>query len=213
MLTFRTATLPRMVWRGPILVLLLAAAIGRPSLAQEKPKFSPKSSPAAKPSSTKPVADPALIDQQGYQDILGKYRGKPLLVNFWATWCEPCRDEYPMLNELAKKYAPQGLRVVGISLDSDGEMILVRRFLARNQPIFPNFRKRPGKEEQFINAIYAKWTGAIPASFFYAPDGRLIGQIIGESTRDNYEAAIRTLLASGAADTPGTPSGSMPGHE
>ncbi len=189
MLTFRTATLPRMVWRGPILVLLLAAAIGRPSLAQEKPKFSPKSSPAAKPSSTKPVADPALIDQQGYQDILGKYRGKPLLVNFWATWCEPCRDEYPMLNELAKKYAPQGLRVVGISLDSDGEMILV------------------------INAVYAKWSGAIPASFFYAADGRLIGQIIGESTRDNYEAAIRTLLASDATNTPGTPPGSMPGHE
>ena len=213
MLTFRRAALPRMIWSGAILVLLLAAAIGLPSLAQERPKSSPKSSPAAKPPSTKPVADPALIDQQGYQDILGKYRGKPLLINFWATWCEPCREEYPMLNELAKKYAPQGLRVVGISLDDDGEMILVRRFLARNQPVFPNFRKRPGKEEQFINAIYAKWTGAIPASFFYAPDGRLIGQIIGESTRDNYEAAIRTLLASGATDTPGTPSGSMPGHE
>src|SRR5260370_31756721 len=130
MLTFRTAALPGMLWAGAILALLLAAAIGRPSLAQEKPK----SSPAAKPSSTKRVADPALIDQQGYQEILGKYRGKPLLINFWATWCEPCRDEYPMLNELAKKYAPQGLRVVGISLDSDGEMILVRRFLAPNQP-------------------------------------------------------------------------------
>src|SRR5260370_13364499 len=157
MLTFRTAALPRMIWSGAILALLLAAAMGRHSLPQEKPK----SSPAARALPSKRVADPALMDQQGYQDILGKYRGKPLLINFWATWCEPCRDEYPMLNELAKKYAPQGLRVVGISLDSDGEMILVRRFLARNQPVFPNFPKPPGKQEQFINALHAKRPRAI----------------------------------------------------
>src|SRR4029077_616735 len=49
--------------------------------------------------------DPQMIDAPAYQKLLEKYRGKPVLVNFWATWCEPCRDEYPMLNELAKQYA------------------------------------------------------------------------------------------------------------
>ena len=73
--------------------------------------------------------DPLLIDTQGYERILQEYKGKPLLVTFWATWCEPCRDEYPMLNELAKQYASQGLRVVGVSLDQDGDLILMRRFL------------------------------------------------------------------------------------
>src|SRR5438445_1521345 len=175
MLTFRTAALPRIIWSGAILVLLLAAAIGRPSLAQERPK----SSPAAKPPSTKPIADPALIDQQGYQDILGKYRGKPLLVNFWATWCEPCREEYPMINDLARQYAPQGLIVVGISLDDDGEITLMRHFLARNKPVFPNYRKRPGSEEVFINAVNPKCNGAIPATFFYGRDGGEGGQLGG----------------------------------
>jgi len=52
--------------------------------------------------------DLELIDAQGYQKLVEQYRGKPLLVNFWATWCEPCRHEYPMLNEMAKQYAPQG---------------------------------------------------------------------------------------------------------
>src|SRR5258707_854107 len=93
--------------------------------------------------------DPAIIDAQGYQKLLEQYKGKPLLVTFWATWCEPCRDEYPMLSALAKQYAPQGLKVVGVSLDDDGDLILMRRFLARYKPIFPNYRKKAGGEEAF----------------------------------------------------------------
>ena len=80
---------------------------------------------------TTPSRDPALIDVEAYQKLLAAYHGKPLLVTFWATWCEPCRDEYPMLNELAKQYAPQGLKVIGVSMDDDGDLILMRRFLAR----------------------------------------------------------------------------------
>src|SRR3989442_15994933 len=71
--------------------------------------MTPLAAPQA-PKATVP-RDPEMIDAQGYQKLLEQYRGKPLLVTFWATWCEPCRDEYPMLNELAKQYAPQGLKV------------------------------------------------------------------------------------------------------
>src|SRR5271167_4987051 len=89
--------------------------------------------------------DPELIDLHGYENILQQYKGKPLLVTFWATWCEPCRDEYPMLNEMAKQYAPQGLNVVGVDLDQDGDLILTRRFIARYKPVFPNYRKKKGE--------------------------------------------------------------------
>jgi thiol-disulfide isomerase/thioredoxin len=139
--------------------------------------------------------DPKLIDPQGYQKILEQYKGKPLLVTFWATWCEPCRDEYPMLNELAKQYAPQGLKVVGVSLDQDGDLILMRRFLARYKPIFPNYRKKKGEEDAFIQAVMPGWNGSIPASVFYARDGRQIGHLVGAGDRETYEAAIRTLLS------------------
>jgi thiol-disulfide isomerase/thioredoxin len=141
--------------------------------------------------------DPQLIDIQGYQKILDQYKGKPLLVTFWATWCEPCRDEYPMLNELAKQYAPKGLHVVGLDLDEDGDRILMRRFLARYQPIFPNYRKKKGEESAFFQAVLPGWSGAIPASFLYAKDGRQIGHVLGASNRETYEEAIRSLLASG----------------
>ena len=141
--------------------------------------------------------DPELIDAQGYQKLVEQYRGKPLLVNFWATWCEPCRHEYPMLNELAKQYAPQGLKVVGVSLDDDGDLILMRRFLARYSPVFPNYRKRAGGEEAFRQAALAGWNGSLPVSVFYAKDGRQIAHVLGEGSRETYEATIRSLLAAG----------------
>ena len=139
--------------------------------------------------------DPELIDTQGYQKLLQQYKGKPLLVTFWATWCEPCRDEYPMLNELAKQYAPQGLKVVGVSLDQDGDLILMRRFLARYKPVFPNYRKKKGDEDAFVQAVLPKWDGAIPASVFYAKDGQQIGHLVGAGDHDTYEAAIKMLLS------------------
>jgi thiol-disulfide isomerase/thioredoxin len=139
--------------------------------------------------------DPELIDIQGYQKLLQQYRGKPLLVNFWATWCEPCRDEYPMLNELAKQYAPQGLKVVGVSLDQDGDLILMRRFLARYKPIFPNYRKKKGEEDAFTQAVLPGWNGSIPASVFYARDGQQVGHFVGAGDHDSYVAAIKKLLS------------------
>lgn len=107
-----------------------------------------------------------------------------------------------MLNELARQYTPQGLVVLGISLDEDAEITLVRHFLARYKPVFPNYRIRPGNAEEFANAVDPKWRGAIPATFFYSRDGRELGQLIGEHSRAEFERAIRAVLGTA------TPSGS-----
>jgi thiol-disulfide isomerase/thioredoxin len=135
------------------------------------------------------------------------------MVYFWATWCEPCREEYPMLVEVARQYAPKGLVVFGISLDEDAEVTLARRFLERNRPDFPNYRKRPGNEEAFINAVDPKWTGAIPATFFYSRAGREVGRLIGEHKREEFERAIQALLEPDAKSSfrHGARTGS-PGH-
>jgi len=157
----------------------------------------------AAPQASKTAAprDPKMIDAQAYQKLLEQNRGKAVLVNFWATYCEPCRDEYPMLNELAKQYAPQGLRVIGVSMDDDGDLILMRRFLARYKPVFPNYRKKTGEEaefRQFTQSVLPSWNGSLPATFFYGKDGKQAGHMFGEGPRDAYEAAIRTLLAPGS---------------
>jgi cytochrome c biogenesis protein CcmG/thiol:disulfide interchange protein DsbE len=167
------------------LAACLTAAIVTPAQTQ----------PARKSAST----DLPLIDAQGYTQLVEKHRGQPLIITFWATWCEPCRDEYPMLNELVKQYAPQGLKVIGVNLDDDGDLILMRRFMARYKPVFPNVRKRKGGEADFTQSVFPGWNGAIPATFFYARDGRQIGHLIGENSRDTYDAAIRMTLSSGGA--------------
>src|SRR3984957_12043906 len=155
--------------------------------------------PQASKGPTRP--DPKIIDAQGYQELVEQYRGKPLLGPFCATRGEACREEYPMLNELAKEYGPKGLHVVGVNLDDDGDLILMRRFIARYNPVFPNFRKKMGGESEFVQAVLPGWKGEIPASVFYAKDGRQIGHLVGENNRETYEAAIRMVLSSGDGST------------
>lgn len=162
--------------------------------------------PPAKPN----ASDPAVIELRDYQTLLEKHRGKPLLVNFWATWCEPCRDEFPMLNELTRAYGPRGLQVMGVSLDEDVDINLVRRFLARMNPVFSNFRKKPGKDQEFINGVHAKWSGALPATFFYDREGRLIATLVGEHARPEFEKVIQQLLQSSSPAAAGAARRSAP---
>ena len=143
--------------------------------------------------------DPPVIDAQGYARIVQQHRGKPLLITLWATWCEPCRDEYPMLNELAKEYEPKGLQVVGINYDQEGDLILMRRFIARYKPIFPNFRKKQGDEAEFTQAVMPGWSGALPASVFYNKYGKQVNHVLGAGSHETYENAIRQLLAEDSA--------------
>lgn len=173
---------------------LALAGISLPSPAQTASgKPTPKS---AKPA----AADLPLIDLAGYNQALAKYRGKPLVVTFWATWCEPCRDEFPLVVRLYKQYSSQGLAIFGVSLDDDSDMNLVRRFLARNQPGFPSYRQKPGIDvDSFYRGVNPAWTGTMPETIFYGRDGRIIGHFVGEQPRAAFEEGIRQVLASPGA--------------
>jgi hypothetical protein len=104
-----------------------------------------------------------------------------------------------MLNELAKQYGPMGLQVVGVDFDDEGDLILMRRFIARYKPVFPNYRKQRGDEAAFTQAVWPDWNGALPASFLYDKDGKQVGRMLGAGTRETYEAAIRQLLSGASA--------------
>ncbi|HMD32120.1 MAG TPA: TlpA disulfide reductase family protein [Candidatus Acidoferrales bacterium] len=167
-----------------------AAAHGQSIPAAE----SPAAAPAGKTANATTQKTLEVVDADRYLALVAGHHGKPLMVTFWATWCEPCRDEYPLLNELAKQYAAKGLKIVGVSMDDDGDLILMRRFIARNKPVFPNYRQRGGVNSAFTQVVSPGWTGAMPATFFYDRDGRQVNMVLGEGTRPRFEAAIQAIL-------------------
>ena len=168
-------------------VLAATLFLGRPRAAEATP--GPTAAPQA--------GDPALIDLDSYRNIVGKYRGKGVMVSFWATWCVPCRNEYPMIVSLAKEYEHQGLAVVGVDLDEDAEMEPVRRFLSENRPNFPNFRVKSGSDgDAFYQGINPDWRGEMPETDFYGRDGHLARYFVGSKGKDAYVQAIRLILLS-----------------
>lgn len=162
-----------------------------------------QSSPAKPASPATKHATPAelsLIDLAGYTQVVSKFHGRPLLVTFWATWCEPCEIEFPMMVDLAREYEPKGLSVVGVNMDDDSDLDLVRHFLSKNHPDFRSYRQKPGIDlDGFYRGINPAWNGAMPETIFYGRDGRIAEHFIGLQPRAAYESAIREILASPAA--------------
>ena len=80
------------------------------------------------------MPEPTLVDLQGGSHTLAEWRGKVLVVNFWATWCPPCREEMPEFDDLQKELGDKGLQFVGVAIDDPA---VVRDFLAKHPVIYP----------------------------------------------------------------------------
>jgi thiol-disulfide isomerase/thioredoxin len=114
------------------------------------------------------------------------YKGKVVLVNFWATWCGPCKMEIPDMVKLYSQYKEQGLVVVGISIDdSPAQLQTFMRELHMNYPVV---QMRPEVEDAW-GPFYG-----YPTSFIVARDGSICTKHIGPATHDQFESEIRGLL-------------------
>jgi thiol-disulfide isomerase/thioredoxin len=178
-----------------VLAAWAAAWLGLAAAPAARAQSNGKEEPAGRAANESKTGGLELVDLTGYRKIVAEHRGQPLLVSFWATWCEPCQAEFPLINQLARKYGPKGLAVVGISLDQEADLNVERDFLKKMQPVFPSYRKQTGNDDAFIRGIAPDWDGAIPATAFYSRDGRLAAFTIGESSRSDAEKTIEQLLA------------------
>jgi thiol-disulfide isomerase/thioredoxin len=144
--------------------------------------------------------DLPLVDLASYKQVLAKYRGKPVMVTFWATWCDPCRAEYPMIVNLAKQYAPKGLVVFGVDLDADSDLKLVHQFIAEHHPGFPNYRQdQKINADEFYRGVNPDWSGSMPHTVFYGRDGHIVRYFVGERPADAFEHAIQSILVAPTA--------------
>ena len=147
----------------------------------------------------KPAPQFALEDLSGKKVSLADYKGKAVLINFWATWCGPCKVETPWLVDLRNQYAAKGFEILGISTDeidrSDAKM-------------FGETRKEIGDFVQKLHMPYpvliegdslSKPYGgldAMPTSFFVDRNGKIVAATMGISSKDDIEANIQKALGS-----------------
>lgn len=151
--------------QGSTLRPIVAASAPAAAELEEAP------SPRAIPEQLPPIALPGL---SGKPRSLEEWRGRPLVVNFWATWCEPCRREIPLLKRLRHEHAADGLEVVGIAIDSGEE---VRKYAAARGIDYPLL---VGEDGGLAAANALGMDTVLPFSVFADREGRILALKVGE---------------------------------
>jgi peroxiredoxin len=176
------------VKRDPIILIVVALVISIMLVFGIQKARHSSGPPGAGKLQGQPAPDFTLASLDGKTLKLSDYRGKAVLLNFWATWCEPCKIEMPWFADLQKKYEAQGLQVLGIAMDdaTPKEIGEFAHKLGVNYPILV------GKEEvgtQYGGVQY------LPSTFYISRDGKIIDRVFGLVSRSEIENNIRKALA------------------
>jgi thiol-disulfide isomerase/thioredoxin len=124
---------------------------------------------------TQPTPPPKVtqIDETGLKDLL-KPKGKPVLINFWATWCGPCREEFPDLVEIGKDHKDK-IDLITVTLDEPSEInTTVPQFLSQMGSDSPTFLLNTRDQDAAINLVSKDWTGALPFTILINAQGQTV---------------------------------------
>src|SRR5437868_10149720 len=144
-----------------------------------------------------------LLDADGIKRLLARAappNDRPLLVNFWATWCEPCREEFPDLVKIKGQYPSERLDFVIVSLDDAADIgKAVPEFLAQTHAgSLPAYLLNAADQEAAINLVDPTWSGELPATFLYDRAGKMVFKHKGRVKPDELRAAIEQTLGAKA---------------
>ena len=169
------------------LLLMAAALLALTACVQDATPDYRDTVQAASNEERKPAPDFTLKDAEGRDVKLSDYKGKVVLLNFWATWCGPCKIEMPWFVEFQRKYKDRGFSVIAVSLDDEGWEV-VRPFADRLELNFPVVVGS--------NEMADKYGGvaALPTSFIIDKEGLIVTSHMGLVGRGAYEEDIEALL-------------------
>ncbi|MBL8343254.1 MAG: TlpA family protein disulfide reductase [Rubrivivax sp.] len=165
--------------RAPLVLAAAGAAAAAAGLAVGWWRQRAGADPAAATSAPAGVHELRFLQPDGQELALARFRGKPLLLNFWATWCPPCLREMPALDRFAREFAPRGWQVVGIAADQDKP---VREFLSRN-PVSYSIALA-GFEAIALSRSLGNEAGALPFTVAFDGAGKALHRHLGETSFD-----------------------------
>ena len=180
----------RIIIRSVVVVLVSVLLLTFSAAAQGKT--------ARRSSSARFVKSPVAraIDAEEMQRLLRRDGNRPLLVNYWATWCDPCRDEFPDLVKIDKDYRAKGLDFIAISLDDLSDIkTAVPKFLQLMKAKMPVYLLNVADPEPAINLVDREWGGALPATFLYNNKGEVVYKHFGRVKTDELRAAIEKVMS------------------
>jgi peroxiredoxin len=164
------------------LLILVAAAVVLAWIIVQRPS----SLKQGRSGELRPAPDFSLMDLSGTRVSLSEYRGKVVLLDFWATWCDPCKTEIPHFTEMQSRYGPQGLQVIGVSMDDDEKP--VRDFQQQFKMNYPVAMGNADLAGQYGGIL------GLPITFVIDRQGRIAARHIGATDASVFEAEIRNLL-------------------
>ena len=177
--------------------LLLSAVVLISVLALSVPVSAQTRTKRRKGPSTSSAQPPRAISTEEMQSLIKRNGTRPLLVNYWATWCDPCRDEFPDLVKIDQQYRPKGLDFIAITLDDLADLKTeVPKFLRQMKAKMPVYLLNVPDPEPAINWVDRDWGGALPATFLYNDQGEVVYKHFGRFKTDELRAAIDKLVGS-----------------
>jgi peroxiredoxin len=177
------------VKRDPVVLVVVAMVVALMLVFAFKLARRPSQTPGA--AQSKPAPDFTLQSLEGKTVRLSDYRGKPVVLNFWATWCEPCKVEMPWFVDLQRQYGPAGVQFLGVAMDdaSTKEIAAFAESMKVNYPILI------GKD-----SVGDDYGGVqfLPETFYIDRTGKVVDKAFGLKGRGEIEDNIKKILGAGS---------------
>jgi thiol-disulfide isomerase/thioredoxin len=171
----------------PIALCILLLSLAAPAQRRKGRAAAPR----------KPIAVTA-IDLEALKGLITQPREHPLLINFWATFCDPCREEFPDLVKIDRDYRPRSLEFITISLDDATDIkTIVPRFLGTMKATMPAYLLDVPDPQPAIDLVDSRWQGSLPATFLYNEKGEIVYSKLGRVKPEELRAEIEKVVKKG----------------